>query len=200
MIEFTGIRLMNVRAFEGEHFVPLGRGLTVLMGRNNAGKSTVARVPFLFLRPARAGVESGFCRDGTEQSLFAFQLRLPAAELERLVGFAVSRLGDINFDIASGTSTSLAARNEFAGWQHAPLLELGWLFNRKAHRHRTLRLVSPSSDRAWPDRSCLKSAQGRMARVPFCPVTRIPLALTRAGSHARSQPSAARARSCPVRS
>ena len=41
----TGIRLTNLRVFEGEHFFPVAEGLTVLMGRNNSGKSTVLRAP-----------------------------------------------------------------------------------------------------------------------------------------------------------
>jgi hypothetical protein len=142
MVQLTGIRLTDVRTFEGEQFISIAPGLTVLVGRNNAGKSTVLRAPFLLPGP---GPHASFCRSGAKYSEIALQMRIPAADLQRVAGFAPARLKDVQVAAASGHKVvPITNHSGFADWEARPLVEFGWHIAPPASAMRTVRFVSNS--------------------------------------------------------
>ena len=73
-MRLTAIRLVDIRGFAGEHVVPIDAGLTVLMGPNNVGKTTLLRAPFLGVPPSRAmGGIAGFARSAGGSCAVAVQ-------------------------------------------------------------------------------------------------------------------------------
>ena len=56
MIQRTGLRTTDVRAFAGENFVPVAPGLTVLVGCNNARERTALLLPPRLHGDARAAL------------------------------------------------------------------------------------------------------------------------------------------------
>ena len=126
MYQVTGIRLFNVRTFEGDHFIPLAPGLTVLMGRNNAGKSTVLRAPFLRMPSGKSLPVNDYCRANAPHAEVALRFTLPLSEFETTFGLP-SRLDDIQV-VTGGTQGTLSRHAQFAHWPTEPVVELGQRF------------------------------------------------------------------------
>lgn len=149
MLELTAIRLANIRVFEGDHVLPVHPRLTVLMGRNNAGKSTVLRAPFLFLHNnAGRSPWPDYHRDPATHADVALQFKVPADELERRVGFPVARVtNDVRIEGSGAPMQPLTSFTPFAQWAERPVVELGWRVAPHPKRNiaRTTRLVG--SDR-----------------------------------------------------
>jgi predicted ATPase len=146
VITVTGIRLRDIRAFEGEHFIPFDARLTVLMGRNNAGKSTVLRAPFLFLNGGAAEgppAAEYFRHDATVCDV-AVRFRLPLDELDAGISLPPQCLADITIQL-EGVSRPLNNLPEFSSLQSAPEVEFGqrWTPIPSAEKGagRTLRIV-----------------------------------------------------------
>jgi predicted ATPase len=147
LVDITGIRLENIRGFEGEHFVPIASGLTVLMGRNNAGKSTVLRAPFLVMPPSRDNMRfAEYCRSGTTTSETTLRINVPPADFERCLGFSLERIRDVQVQNRSSAWTPLADHNDFVGWPARPVVELGARMSANRPPVKILRVVSTQPD------------------------------------------------------
>ncbi len=96
--KITGIYLKDVRCFKGEHFVPLHEKLTVLMGRNNAGKSTLLRAPAALLTSGSGSSEwvRTFIRQGCDTASIAMRIECTG-----------SSLAEATFDTSNGNGTDL---------------------------------------------------------------------------------------------
>lgn len=124
-MHIAGVRIENVRVFEGEHLVPVSRGLTVLIGRNNAGKSTVLRAPFM-LDGGGDGVSRGaFQRLGSEEGSVALCFSLSPSECTKELGFDPASLRHFRGTGPQGR-LDIARRSEFTGWMESPLVEVGF--------------------------------------------------------------------------
>lgn len=125
----TGIRLENVRVFEGEHFIPIDPGLTVLIGRNNAGKSTVLRAPFLLnLRGEQPLPASSFQRADESSMAIAVQISVSPEECLARFGFDVKAIRRIQTSGVGG-GRNLAKSPPFVDWEKRPLIEFGLRWN-----------------------------------------------------------------------
>ncbi len=139
MIEVIGLRLKNIRSFE-ESVIPIGPGLTVLMGRNNTGKSTVLRAAFLMARsPVPHDINDGYMRTGSTECDIAIQLRVPREEFHAALGFEISRVDSVRIG-----KTSLTELDEYRDWQAEPKVEVGrrWYFDPEPRNMIALRLLS----------------------------------------------------------
>lgn len=138
-----GIRLANLRVFEGEHFFPIDDGLTVFMGRNNAGKSTVLRAPFLML-PANQNRSSWSTlrRDPGQPLTVALRFQIPKESFRQLLGFDTNVVSKLSLRNARGTITATQT-DEFKGWSEAPLVEIGWFTS--GGDQRLIRLVGKTN-------------------------------------------------------
>lgn len=124
----TGIRLENVRVFEGEHLIPIDPGLTVLIGRNNAGKSTVLRAPFMLgaRRPDSASAAPElFRRRGAASFEIALRLDLSPEECARHLGFAAHILDRVKLRGQGGAEIPASRMPTFSSWAEHPLVEVG---------------------------------------------------------------------------
>jgi hypothetical protein len=127
LIQLTGIRLTDVRVFNGEHVVPIAPGLTVIMGRNNSGKSTILRAPFLFVGGNRETppVASYRRRNGSPFDV-GLQFRIPPEEFPEIAGFEPRRLHDVQVTLKGNRSAKLDELGPFTSWDVNPALEVGW--------------------------------------------------------------------------
>ena len=142
-MELAAIRLENVRVFQGENVIPVGPGLTVLMGRNNVGKSTILRAPFMFIGTSSQRAMYGyFQRAGCDTGSVGLQFSFTSQECSAMLGFAVARASDIQImENRDAQSYPLSGIDSFRDWHLSPVVELGcsWRGNSSV---RTLRLVS----------------------------------------------------------
>jgi hypothetical protein len=125
LLKFAGIRLTNVRSFEGEHFIPLApEGLTVLMGVNNAGKSTVLRAPFIVHENWQQ--RATYCRAGLTRSEIAVQVQMSTSELEP--NFGINK--KVFTQIPVGGSVPNEKQLDLATCPDPLLVDVGWVFFR----------------------------------------------------------------------
>ena len=128
----TGIRLENVRVFEGDHLIPIDKRLTVLIGRNNAGKSTVLRAAFLLVRDKDVAAripKEAFWRAGAESVAVGLRLDLTTQQCAAALG------GDLSLDEITaeeprtGRKLAVMRMPGFRQWPAQPRIELGhrWL-------------------------------------------------------------------------
>lgn len=92
-MKLRAIRLENIRVFAEEQIIHVGDGLTVLMGRNNAGKSTALRAPFLLLSPAQLAGDA-FRRHGATEGGVGLVFSLDPGEVEK-AAIVPQRLKDL---------------------------------------------------------------------------------------------------------
>ena len=124
-VTLTGIRLANVRVFEGEHVIPIDPGLTVLMGRNNAGKSTVMRAPFL-LRPGHETPEyiSHYKRMGSESFEVGLQFHICPRTFSETFVLSADRLVPASLR-STESAEPVRELRAFANWGENPSIEVG---------------------------------------------------------------------------
>ena len=146
MLQLIAIRLENVRVFRGEQFVRIGPGLTVLMGRNNAGKSTVLRAPFLRVEPSAGGAPLHlFKRQDAPEGGVGLQFKLEASECKKTFDFEPRRLQDVQARLSEVASfVSLANLASFHEWELHPVVEIGVRWISGGRRSGTLRITSES--------------------------------------------------------
>src|SRR5258708_3056847 len=114
MIAVTGIRLTNIRTFEAETFVPLSDGLTVIMGLNNAGKSTVLRAPLLFSLGGEVPTKT-YCRAGAPFGEVALRVRVAPGDFETSFHVALQRVDDVQV-AGPGGPRSITTHTAFSEW------------------------------------------------------------------------------------
>lgn len=164
----TGIRLEDIRVFSGDNVIAVNPGLTVLIGRNNAGKSTAIRAPFLLVRhdPSDSPYRF-FQRNGTTSSAIGLQFDIDPRALESVLGFAHQRVGDIHIkEHADAIGKGLTELPEFSDWKTASKVELGYRWDKDAGS-RTLRILSRGPDFvevAW-GMAPRSSIRGKQAQV-----------------------------------
>ncbi len=138
-MKLTAIRLENIRVFDGEHVIPIAGGLTVLMGRNNAGKSSALRAPFLLLSPNHLSNDV-FQRRGARAGAVGLLFRFETGDAE-LAEFPDSRVKELRVGERGGhwpvPLGNLPAFGEFAA---SPAVEIRAAFQNNTVS-RAVRLV-----------------------------------------------------------
>ncbi|RYD82069.1 MAG: hypothetical protein EOP84_10020 [Verrucomicrobiaceae bacterium] len=143
-MQLSNIRLHNIRVFADDVDVPVSRSLTVIMGRNNTGKSTAARAPFLIANRSPSSVPFlAFHRHGAVDSMVGLTFQVTPQECLQMFGFGTSRLGDIRISSTGGSGLNLSLDNmpEFHDWQQHPLVEIGVAYDQQV-KARTVRILS----------------------------------------------------------
>lgn len=158
-ITITGIRLSDVRTFAGEHLLRIAPGLTVLVGRNNAGKSTVLRAPFLV---NSSGPVASYRRSGSAVSEIGLEVRIAAGDLEKFAGFPAARIRDVGIARGSDPADLLVNTPAFSRWEHDPLVEFGWSLRSPDSISRTIRCVSNDVPGAFLELSTSAQPRARL--------------------------------------
>ncbi len=121
-----GIRVKNLRVFEGEHHVAVDPGLTVIMGRNNSGKSTLLRSPFMLMAKNRE-------RSAWDQALVPGRFDIEVGLRFRFTTNSLSLHG-LPYQMHRGWTfrdkNNLSKQVQFTQGFHADVLhefELGWV-------------------------------------------------------------------------